>query len=194
MDGIILVNKESGMTSRDVVNKISHIFNTKKVGHTGTLDPMATGVLAVGIGKALKVLERYELKDILFDVKIDEEEKNLLKKSIKEEKKSIKNVTKGAEAMSTFAITTLCTITGIALTALFSFLAYQRAQKKEHKDEGENKGVMMSDIGYIKAGVDDLKREQRETAASVGRLSERITRVEESTKQAHKRIDELKGE
>ena len=57
MDGIILVNKESGMTSRDVVNKISHIFNTKKVGHTGTLDPMATGVLAIGIGKALKVLE-----------------------------------------------------------------------------------------------------------------------------------------
>ena len=57
MDGIILVNKEKGMTSRDVVNKISHIFNTKKVGHTGTLDPMATGVLAIGIGKALKVLE-----------------------------------------------------------------------------------------------------------------------------------------
>ena len=57
MDGIILVNKEKDMTSRDVVNKISHIFNTKKVGHTGTLDPMATGVLAVGIGKALKVLE-----------------------------------------------------------------------------------------------------------------------------------------
>ena len=57
MDGIILVNKESGMTSRDVVNKISHIFNTKKVGHTGTLDPMATGVLAVGIGKSLKILE-----------------------------------------------------------------------------------------------------------------------------------------
>ena len=57
MDGIILVNKEKDMTSRDVVNKISHIFNTKKVGHTGTLDPMATGVLAIGIGKALKVLE-----------------------------------------------------------------------------------------------------------------------------------------
>ena len=86
--------------------------------------------------------------------------------------------------MSNFAITTLCTITGIAITALFSFLAFQRAQRKEHKDEGENKGVMMSDIGYIKAGVDDLKREQRETAASMGKLSERITRVEESTKQA----------
>lgn len=57
MDGIILVNKKENMTSRDVVNKISHIFNTKKVGHTGTLDPMATGVLAIGIGKALKVLE-----------------------------------------------------------------------------------------------------------------------------------------
>ena len=57
MDGIILVNKESGMTSRDVVNEVSHIFNTKKVGHTGTLDPIATGVLAVGVGRALKVIE-----------------------------------------------------------------------------------------------------------------------------------------
>ena len=96
--------------------------------------------------------------------------------------------------MSDFVITTICTVAGIAVTALFSYLAFLRAQRKEHKDEGENKGVMMSDIGYIKAGVDDLKREQRETAASVGKLSERITRVEESTKQAHKRIDELKGD
>lgn len=96
--------------------------------------------------------------------------------------------------MSTFAISTICTVSGIAITAFFSYLAFLRAQRKENKDEGENKGVMMSDIGYIKAGVDDLKREQRETAASVGKLSERITRVEESTKQAHKRIDELKGD
>lgn len=96
--------------------------------------------------------------------------------------------------MSTFVISTICTIAGIAVTALFSYLAFHRNSKKDSQDEGENKGVMMSDIGYIKAGVDDLKREHRETAATVGRLSERITRVEESTKQAHKRIDELKGE
>lgn len=57
MDGILVVNKPIGYTSRDVVNIISKKFNTKKVGHTGTLDPMATGVLVICIGKALKLCE-----------------------------------------------------------------------------------------------------------------------------------------
>ena len=57
MDGIILVNKDSDMTSRDVVNELTHTFHTKKIGHTGTLDPLATGVLVLCIGKALKVAE-----------------------------------------------------------------------------------------------------------------------------------------
>ena len=96
--------------------------------------------------------------------------------------------------MSTATISILCTIAGIALTAFFSYLAFHRNTKKDSADEGENKGVIMSDIGYIKAGVDDLKREQRDQAAAVGRLSERITRCEESCKQAHHRIDEMKGE
>lgn len=55
--GIILVNKEKNMTSFDVVNEISHTFGIKKVGHTGTLDPLAEGVLIVAIGKATKVVE-----------------------------------------------------------------------------------------------------------------------------------------
>lgn len=57
MDGVLLVNKESGLTSRDVVNIISKKFNTKKVGHTGTLDPLATGVLVVCLGKYTKLSE-----------------------------------------------------------------------------------------------------------------------------------------
>lgn len=57
MDGILVVNKEKDYTSRDVVNKVSKILGTKKVGHTGTLDPLATGVLVLCIGKALKVVE-----------------------------------------------------------------------------------------------------------------------------------------
>lgn len=57
MDGILVINKEKGYTSRDVVNKVSKILGTKKVGHTGTLDPLATGVLVLCIGKALKVVE-----------------------------------------------------------------------------------------------------------------------------------------
>lgn len=57
MDGILIVNKDTGYTSRDVVNIVSKKLNTKKVGHTGTLDPMAKGVLVVCVGKALKLCE-----------------------------------------------------------------------------------------------------------------------------------------
>ena len=77
MDGIILVNKEENMTSRDVVNKIVHILNTKKVGHTGTLDPLATGVLVICVGKALKVqeyitqLEKEYIAEITFGINTD---------------------------------------------------------------------------------------------------------------------------
>lgn len=57
MDGIIVVNKPKGMTSRDVVNIICKEFKTNKVGHTGTLDPIAEGVLVLCIGKATKLVE-----------------------------------------------------------------------------------------------------------------------------------------
>ena len=57
MDGIVVVNKEKNYTSRDVVNIISKVYNTKKVGHTGTLDPLAEGVLIVCLNRALKVSE-----------------------------------------------------------------------------------------------------------------------------------------
>lgn len=57
MDNIIVVNKDKDYTSRDVVNVIGKIFNTKKVGHTGTLDPLAIGVLIVCMNKALKVVD-----------------------------------------------------------------------------------------------------------------------------------------
>lgn len=57
MDGIINVYKEAGFTSHDVVAKLRGILHQKKIGHTGTLDPMATGVLPVCCGKATKVCE-----------------------------------------------------------------------------------------------------------------------------------------
>ncbi len=56
-DGVLLVDKPAGMTSHDVVFRIRRLFGTKKVGHTGTLDPMATGVLVVLIGRAAKASE-----------------------------------------------------------------------------------------------------------------------------------------
>lgn len=57
MNGILLIHKPSGMTSHDVVNRIRRILHTKKVGHCGTLDPDATGVLVLCIGKATKALQ-----------------------------------------------------------------------------------------------------------------------------------------
>jgi tRNA pseudouridine55 synthase len=54
--GLVIVDKPSGMTSHDVVGKCRRIFGTRRVGHAGTLDPMATGVLVVGIERATKIL------------------------------------------------------------------------------------------------------------------------------------------
>ena len=54
--GIVVVDKPGGMTSHDVVGRCRRIFGTRKVGHAGTLDPMATGVLVVGIERATKIL------------------------------------------------------------------------------------------------------------------------------------------
>lgn len=55
MDGIILINKEKGYTSHDIVNKVRKKLNIKKVGHAGTLDPLATGILPILIGKGTKL-------------------------------------------------------------------------------------------------------------------------------------------
>ncbi len=57
MNGILLINKEKDYTSRDVVNIVSKQLNIKRIGHTGTLDPLATGVLVLCIGKATTLVE-----------------------------------------------------------------------------------------------------------------------------------------
>ena len=56
MDALLVVNKPKNLTSRDIVNDLNHIFSTKKIGHTGTLDPLATGVLVCLIGKYTKLV------------------------------------------------------------------------------------------------------------------------------------------
>lgn len=56
-DGFINLNKASGLTSHDAVNRVRKIFSTRKVGHAGTLDPAASGVLPVAVGRATKFIE-----------------------------------------------------------------------------------------------------------------------------------------
>ncbi len=67
MDGIINIYKESGYTSHDVVAKLRGILHTKKIGHTGTLDPMAEGVLPVCVGAATKLCEMLSDHDKVYE-------------------------------------------------------------------------------------------------------------------------------
>ena len=76
MDQIVVINKPKNWTSNDVVRKIKKSLSVKKVGHGGTLDPLATGVLIIGIGKATKQLNHH-LNDV----------KKYLEKNIKKLKK-----------------------------------------------------------------------------------------------------------
>ena len=71
MEGIIVVNKPKGITSFDVIRKLKKILKTKKIGHTGTLDPLATGVMLVCVGKATKLAADLEAKDKVYIADFD---------------------------------------------------------------------------------------------------------------------------
>jgi len=67
VDGVIVVDKEEGWTSHDVVSKMRRIANTKKIGHLGTLDPIATGVLPLVIGRATRLAQFYVHSDKIYE-------------------------------------------------------------------------------------------------------------------------------
>ncbi len=69
-DGLVVVDKPPGWTSHDVVGRTRRLARTRKVGHAGTLDPMATGVLVLGIGKATRLLGHLALTDKQYDATI----------------------------------------------------------------------------------------------------------------------------
>ena len=69
-DGLVVVDKPAGWTSHDVVGRTRRLARTRKVGHAGTLDPMATGVLLLGIGKATRLLGHLALTDKQYDATI----------------------------------------------------------------------------------------------------------------------------
>jgi tRNA pseudouridine55 synthase len=70
MDGLILVNKPQNITSHDVVIAIRKILKTQKVGHYGTLDPLATGLVVVAVGKATRLFPFYSKKDKVYTGRI----------------------------------------------------------------------------------------------------------------------------
>ncbi|MBG9548363.1 hypothetical protein [Cytobacillus firmus] len=90
----------------------------------------------------------------------------------------------------TIEIGTLIAVSGL----IISFLAYQFNRQKELKSDTREDGEIKAQLGYISKGVDDIRIELRASEKQIGALGERVTRVEESAKQAHKRIDNLEKE
>lgn len=70
MDGILLIDKPKGMSSHDVVNVVRKAYRTKKVGHAGTLDPDATGLLVIGVNKGTKILQYLTADDKVYEATI----------------------------------------------------------------------------------------------------------------------------
>lgn len=84
---------------------------------------------------------------------------------------------------------------GAASAVIFGYLGYARGVKKESMLDGKDRGSMETDIKYIMRRTDDLLLEQKDINKNFNALSERVARVEEGTKLANKRIDQLeKGE
>lgn len=75
-----------------------------------------------------------------------------------------------------------------------SYLAYQFNRTKELKTDSQQDAEVKAALGYISKGVDDIRIDLKANEKQISHLAERVTRVEESSKQAHKRIDQVKGE
>lgn len=79
---------------------------------------------------------------------------------------------------------------GVGCSVIFGFIAFSRNKKQDDASAGKASGTILAEIGYIKGGIDDIKTEQREQRKTNIEIMTRLVTVEESTKQAHKRINE----
>jgi predicted nucleic acid-binding Zn-ribbon protein len=85
---------------------------------------------------------------------------------------------------------TISAVVGIG-GLVFGFVAYSRNKKTDDNAEGQKGGIMLTEIGYIKAGIDDMKRDIREFRGEIQTLNDKYARLDESVKTAHRRIDKL---
>lgn len=83
---------------------------------------------------------------------------------------------------------------GTICAIVFGYVGYQKGIKKDSYSDGSKNASLKTDIEYIKRRTDDVLLEQKDTNKSISALTERVTRVEESSKQAHKRIDRIERE
>lgn len=91
--------------------------------------------------------------------------------------------------MDNVTIFTLIAAAGTLCGIVFGYIGYSKGVKTDHYKAGDEKGSLKADLQYMKRLMEDVLLEQKGTNKSINALSERVTRVEESSKQAHKRID-----
>lgn len=90
-------------------------------------------------------------------------------------------------------ILTVISVISTVCAIVFGYAAFARNGKKDTADEARADATVLSEIGYIKGGIDDIKAEQREQNKTNIEILTRLTAVEESAKQAHHRLDRLDG-
>lgn len=84
-------------------------------------------------------------------------------------------------------------VAGTLCGIIFGYASFKRNRKADDEKEGKRDGVLLTEIGYIKSGVDDIKRKQERQEEKYDEVDHRLTVVEESTKAAHHRIDTISG-
>lgn len=98
------------------------------------------------------------------------------------------------EALEVFAICAgVLGVLGTLCAIIFGYAAFTRNRKKDESEEGKQDGTLLTEIGYIKSGVDDIKRKQDRQDEQHVEVIARLSSVEASAKQAHKRLDRLEG-
>ncbi|MFB0566876.1 MAG: tRNA pseudouridine(55) synthase TruB [Candidatus Aminicenantaceae bacterium] len=106
MDGLILINKKQGCTSHDVIVEIRKILHIRKIGHFGTLDPLATGLMLVAVGKATRLFPYFSKADKLYNgqirLGISTDTYDSMGKPISREKKELPEKSKILEAIKEF--------------------------------------------------------------------------------------------
>ena len=86
---------------------------------------------------------------------------------------------------------TLISILAAVAGVVFGVTTFFRNKKKDDSEDGRESGTILTELGYIKSGVDDLKRKQERSDETIMSFMKDLTAVQESTKQAHKRLDVL---
>lgn len=159
MEGILIVNKSKGFTSQYVVSKIKKILNIKKAGHTGTLDPLATGVLPILIGNYTKLSKYLIEHDKVYRAKIQFGEKretgDLEGKVIETSEKRITNVEEIKKVLSAMLGKQM------QIPPMYSAIKINGKKLYEYARSGERVEVPAREIEIYQLDFIDFKEEEQ---------------------------------